>query len=256
MQHQAAARVTAALTASVALLTGCSGGNAATIAALAGNALAVQAALTPVCAAPPGAEEAADDGGGEQIGGPPVGRATGWGVRPHVAAVGKIVEKEFDFPGGIGGYRRGGNGDHPKGLALDLMTSRLGGGASRLGDRVAAYGMRNRDRFNLSYIIWDMRIASRSSGWKWKPYTRYGRNPGNTLGHRDHNHWSFMPRVNGITVQPAKVTPSTAGDNHPARVRPQTEEGLLAGARVARKAMAAAGWPVTEHVTGIAVAAA
>ncbi len=128
-------------------------------------------------------------GGGPEFRGP-VGRSSGWGTRPHVAAVGKIVQGQFNLPGGIGGYRRG-TGDHGKGLALDLMTSRLGGGPRSEGDRLAAFGMRNRDKFRLKYIIWNMKIASGSRGWAWRPYTRYGSNPGNTLGHRDHNHWSF-----------------------------------------------------------------
>ncbi len=78
------------------------------------------------------------------------------------------------------------------------MTSRLGGGPNAEGDRLAAFGMANRDKFRLAYIIWNMKIASATRGWNWRPYLRYGPNPGNTLGHRDHNHWSFKADQGGL----------------------------------------------------------
>ena len=84
-----------------------------------------------------------------------------------------------------------GTGDHARGLALDFMTYELGGGVNApgpprdwIGNQIAAYVLANRVRLNVAYIIWNRRIVSAKSGWKWRAYT--GSNP-----HIDHVHVSF-----------------------------------------------------------------
>lgn len=89
-----------------------------------------------------------------------------------------------------GGPGRG-TGDHAKGLALDFMGYDLGGGVNHPGpmrkqicNEIAAYVLANRVRLNVTYVIWNRRIASAKSNWAWRAYD--GSNP-----HTDHVHVSF-----------------------------------------------------------------
>ena len=136
--------------------------------------------------------------GTEPAGGSPMGYVHGadhWGegisergfggVRPHVARAGHFLDQMFGpFPGGIGGVgSRQGKSDHPRGLALDLMTMK----DSRLGDRVVNFLAKNWKHFAVKYIIWKQRINS-GDGRGWRKMEDRG---SITANHFDHPHISF-----------------------------------------------------------------
>lgn len=114
------------------------------------------------------------------------------GVKPHVARAGHYLREKFGpFPGGIGG--RGSrpdnpNSDHPRGLALDLMTMNNKG----LGNRVTNFLSRNAKHFGVKYIIWRRKINS-FDGRGWRQMEDRG-NP--TANHEDHPHVSFEDNPN------------------------------------------------------------
>lgn len=99
------------------------------------------------------------------------------------------------FPGGIGtGVHRGDpRSDHSYGKALDFMVAPLGqyarGDQIKQGWDVANWHVQNPGQFGTKNIIWNGLI---NTGSGWRPYTRYGDNPGPTLGHYDHVHVSYM----------------------------------------------------------------
>jgi len=83
----------------------------------------------------------------------------------------------------IGGWRKTGsvpNSDHPRGLALDYMTSK-----KDQGDRIAAYLIANAQALSIKYVIWYDRIWFPGEGW-----SRYT-GPSN---HRNHVHASFKDK--------------------------------------------------------------
>lgn len=97
-------------------------------------------------------------------------------VKPHVQAAADEIAQRFNI-WTIGGYRSTGsvpNSDHPKGLAIDVMTVAKG-------DMVAAYAIANASRLSVTYIIWNRRIWE---GGNWASYS--GPSP-----HTDHVHISF-----------------------------------------------------------------
>ena len=99
-------------------------------------------------------------------------------VRSHVAAAAREIGPRFGIRRVLG-HRGGGGGDHPRGLALDFMTT----GAT--GDRLAAYARGNASRYRIDYVIWDRRIWSVGrAGEGWRAYR--GWSP-----HTDHVHVSF-----------------------------------------------------------------
>lgn len=101
------------------------------------------------------------------------------GVLPHVQAVANEVGPSFGIRT-IGGLRLSGTGDHPRGLALDWMTT--------TGDALAQHLVDNYVRFKITYVIWNRRIWSasrRSEGWRL--YT------GTSNPHTDHVHSSHAP---------------------------------------------------------------
>jgi phage-related protein len=103
------------------------------------------------------------------------------GVRPHVAQAGHYLKRKFGI-GTVGGVgQRAGPSDHPKGLALDFMTS--GNNGTALADFVR--GGANKSHFGVTYVIWRQRI---DSGGGWRGMENRG-NP--TANHFDHVHVSF-----------------------------------------------------------------
>lgn len=97
-------------------------------------------------------------------------------VKPHVKAAAEEISARFQI-GNIGGYRATGsvpNSDHPKGLALDVMTVAKG-------NLVANWTVQNAARLGVTYIIWNRRIWQNG---KWSAYS--GPSP-----HTDHVHISF-----------------------------------------------------------------
>jgi hypothetical protein len=128
-------------------------------------------------------------------------------VKAHVRPVAEEIAERWVLYFIWGAPGRG-TGDHARGLALDFMTYSLGGGVNNpgpkrdwIGHEIAAYVLANRVRLNVTYIIWNRRIASANSSppWSWRSYT--GSNP-----HTDHVHVSFQ--TTGPYVPPEdEVTP-------------------------------------------------
>lgn len=86
----------------------------------------------------------------------------------------------------VGGYRTSStvpNSDHPKGLALDFMTS-----SKTQGDALAADAVSNATSLGVKYVIWWHQIWTPSQGWH--PYSLDSDNP-----HTDHVHVSFNDRA-------------------------------------------------------------
>ncbi len=84
----------------------------------------------------------------------------------------------------IGGYRAQGsvkNSDHPKGLAIDLMTS-----SKSQGDAIANDAIANAKALGITYVIWYRKIWKASTG-RWENYS--GPSP-----HTDHVHVSFSDK--------------------------------------------------------------
>lgn len=103
-------------------------------------------------------------------------------VRTHVAAAANEIGPKFGIRV-VYGWAPG-LYDHPKGLALDLMTNNIPNG-KQTGDALAAYALANADRLGITYVIWYRRIWSRErAGEGWRPYS-------GTSSHTDHVHLSF-----------------------------------------------------------------
>lgn len=102
------------------------------------------------------------------------------------------ILREMGFDGTIHGYSPREGGDHPRGLALDVMVPLTPEGR-QIGNTVASFFLQHRDQLQVKYIIWYEKTASGRTGWSWVPYTRYADQPNNdTLQHRDHPHISFL----------------------------------------------------------------
>jgi phage-related protein len=109
------------------------------------------------------------------------------GVKPHVAQAGHYLRRKYGI-GSVGGVgARPNASDHPKGLALDFMTS--GENGTALANEVIA----NRAHYAVTYAIWRQRI---NSGGGWRPMADRG-SP--TANHMDHVHVSFAPGPGGVT---------------------------------------------------------
>lgn len=103
-------------------------------------------------------------------------------VKAHVRWAAEGIGPAFGISN-IGGWRAHGsvpNSDHPKGLALDLMTR-----SKSVGDRLADYAVRNYKAYGITYVIWYRQIWTPSKGWH--PYN--GPSP-----HTDHVHLSFSDK--------------------------------------------------------------
>jgi TP901 family phage tail tape measure protein len=115
----------------------------------------------------------------------------------NTAAAQNYWRGRASFPGGIGaGVHRGVQAsDHSWGKALDFMVAPLGRYANadqkKVGWQVANWHLQNPNKFGTKYVIWDKLINSGDSRG-WRNYTRYGANPGPTLGHYDHVHVSYL----------------------------------------------------------------
>lgn len=117
--------------------------------------------------------------GGGSTGGPGGANVTGTnGVKTHVLSAMNFIASTWGIP--VNGMGPGSvpNSDHPKGLALDAMTTNVS-----LGTTIANYFIMNAPTRRVKYIIWQRRIWF-PDGRGWKPYT--GPNP-----HTNHVHISF-----------------------------------------------------------------
>lgn len=114
-------------------------------------------------------------------------------VKPHVAAAANELGTRYNIRT-VYGYRRIGsvpNSDHPKGLALDFMTS-----SKLIGDALAADAVANSSRLGITYVIWYGRIWTESQGW----HGYVGPSP-----HTDHVHMSFDEKVGIGDVIPVGI---------------------------------------------------
>ncbi|MBF6454556.1 hypothetical protein [Nocardia cyriacigeorgica] len=106
------------------------------------------------------------------------------GALPHVAQVGNLIGKTFAVAD-IGGAIGRGNDDHGAGLALDFMTS-----DRAHGDAIANFVLANKERFGVTYVIWQQRYND-GSGWSFMEDRGSA-----TANHYDHVHVSFAPSAN------------------------------------------------------------
>lgn len=105
------------------------------------------------------------------------------GVAPHVGQAANYLGPKFGI-GSIGGVgARANASDHPRGLALDFMTS--GNNGTALADFLSSAA--NWAHFAVKYIIWRQRILN-SPGGAWSGMADRG-SP--TANHMDHVHVSF-----------------------------------------------------------------
>lgn len=80
-----------------------------------------------------------------------------------------LIKKDFNLPFEVGCYRVDDHGEHPLGRACDFMMSSGGsmpsGANNELGDRIAAWALKNKDKLGVKYVIWKQRI-DQGSGWR------------------------------------------------------------------------------------------
>lgn len=100
-------------------------------------------------------------------------------VKPWVDKAANYLGPKFGIRS-IGGWRAHGSvpgSDHPKGTALDMMTS-----SKNTGDKLAEYAVENYKALGIKYVIWYRRIWTPGKGWH--DYS-------GPSDHTDHVHLSF-----------------------------------------------------------------
>ncbi|MEU0519449.1 hypothetical protein [Streptosporangium sp. NPDC006007] len=115
-------------------------------------------------------------------------------ITPRMRLVRQLIAQRFGVRFGIGCYRAdggiAGGGEHPLGRACDFMMSSGGSMPSAenvgLGDEIAAWAIKNKDRLGVKYVIWRQRI---NTGSGWRGMSNRG---GVTANHYDHVHISMF----------------------------------------------------------------
>jgi hypothetical protein len=130
--------------------------------------------------------------------------------------------------GGDLGLGRVGRSKHNQGKALDIFPgTRLGefarGADLAMGNRIVRF-LANQ-RWNTDNIIWQREIYNRRGR---RPYTRYGSNPGATLGHYDHVHWDSYD--DGGTLPPRSATLAINRTSRSERIRSGDQEDRIVAA--------------------------
>ncbi|MEV8632581.1 hypothetical protein AB0395_13080 [Streptosporangium sp. NPDC051023] len=102
----------------------------------------------------------------------------------------ETIGQTFKLPHEVGCYRaENDGGEHPLGRACDFMMSTGGSLPTadnvRLGDEIAAWALKNKDRLGVKYVIWRQRI---NTGSGWRAMSNRG---GITANHYDHVHISM-----------------------------------------------------------------
>lgn len=100
-------------------------------------------------------------------------------VKPWVRDAARFLSCLYDEPDLIGIGQRSRDSDHPRGLAVDLMTR------GEKGDRIAECALDNQEELGVEYVIWKQRI-NYGDGWE-----RMEDRGGITENHYDHVHVSF-----------------------------------------------------------------
>lgn len=110
-------------------------------------------------------------------------------ITPRMRLVRDQIKKDFDLQFEVGCYRVDDHGEHPLGRACDFMMSSGGSTPSAannaLGDRVAAWALKNKDKLGVKYVIWKQRI-DQGSGW-----SSMSDRGSITANHYDHVHISM-----------------------------------------------------------------
>ncbi len=109
-------------------------------------------------------------------------------VAKHVELAAYEIGPKFGIKT-IGGWAPGAF-DHPRGLALDFMIDNVTNGTS-IGSQLAQFAVDNRERLGVTYVIYNMRIASDKQNWTWRPYSTTIRT--GDWQHKKHVHVSFKP---------------------------------------------------------------
>lgn len=118
-------------------------------------------------------------------------------VKPHVQAAAEEISARFQISK-FSGYRATGSvpgSDHPKGLAVDVMTVAKG-------NLVSNWVIANAARLSVTYIIWNRRIWQNG---KWSAYS--GPSP-----HTDHVHISFAPGAGDGSAPVENASTSDPGE--------------------------------------------
>ncbi|UIJ58934.1 hypothetical protein LWP59_33440 [Amycolatopsis acidiphila] len=101
------------------------------------------------------------------------------GAQPQVAQAGNYLKAMFGVDTVLGRAARGGESDHPDGLALDFMVD------TATGNKLADYVLSNQSRLGVKYVIWRQRY---NDGNGWSAMEDRG---STTANHYDHVHVSF-----------------------------------------------------------------
>ncbi|MTD54188.1 hypothetical protein GKO32_09400 [Amycolatopsis sp. RM579] len=102
------------------------------------------------------------------------------GTQPQVTQAGNYLKAMFGVDTIFGRAARGGESDHPNGLALDFMVD------TATGNKLADYVLANQSRLGVKYVIWRQRY---NDGNGWSMLEDRG-SP--TANHYDHVHISFI----------------------------------------------------------------
>lgn len=156
------------------------------------------------------------------------GGISGWGkynlgdVKPWVGSAASLLGQKYGINSILGVGSRGNVSDHPKGLALDFMTS------GSAGDRLAAEAVKRQHQLNVEYVIWKQKIWSDNNP-SWRQMEDRG-SP--TANHMDHVHVSFESSPTNPRY-PRPGAPGGGGSNG---------GGPAANIALGRRLAAARGW--------------
>lgn len=110
-------------------------------------------------------------------------------VKDHVRAAAESIGPKFGITSVLGVGLRANESDHPKGLALDFMTT-----DKAKGDALAEYVKSNASAYGVTYVIWWGKIWSVArNGEGWRDYKSPTGLSTVTAMHKDHVHVSFSP---------------------------------------------------------------
>ncbi len=103
------------------------------------------------------------------------------GLTPGGTAAYRAVCAEFPEVSSYGGRRADPGSDHNSGNAVDIMIS------GSTGDAITEYLIKNKDKLNVKYVIWEQKIYASYTGWSGRAMEDRG---SVTANHYDHVHVS------------------------------------------------------------------